>query len=224
LSDPSSPNYRKFLTPEQFTEKFGPTKDDYQAVLDYARANGFTVTATHSNRVLVSVSAPVSAVEKAFHVTMRHYKHPTEARNFFAPDTEPTLDLAVPIQDIGGLDDFIIPHRITIRARRRPRRKTARPGRRLHGRDFRKAYAPDVTLTGAGQSAGTINFGGYYQSDVRRYQDSNSIPHIPIVEELLDGVTSITNNAERRGAFGFGNDRGHGARIDSMYFYRGTSH
>ena len=226
LSDPSSPNYRKFLTPEQFTERFGPTKADYQAVLDYARANGFTVTATHPNRVLVSVSAPVSAVEKAFHVNMRHYKHPTEARNFFAPDAEPTLDLAVPIQDIGGLNNYIIPQP-TYRVEPRPANATPQNGSApdggYMGSDFRKAYAPDVTLKGEGQSAGTINFGGYYQSDVRRYQDSNSIPHIPIVEELLDGVTDITANASGEEPLDLEMLSSMAPGLDSLYFYRGTS-
>jgi len=226
LSDPSSPNYRKFLTPEQFTERFGPTKEDYQAVLDYARASGFTVTATHPNRVLVGVSAPVSAVEKAFHITMRHYQHPTEARNFFAPDTEPTLDLTVPIQDIGGLNDYIIPHP-TYRVEPRPANATPQSGSApdggYMGSDFRKAYAPDVTLKGEGQSAGTINFGGYYQSDVRRYQDSNSIPHIPIVEELLDGVTDVTANASGEEPLDLEMLSAMAPGLDSLYFYRGTS-
>jgi len=224
LSDPASPNYRKFLTPAQFTEKFGPTKEDYQAVLDYARANGFTVTAMHPNRVLVSVSAPVSAVEKAFHVNMRHYKHPTEARNFFAPDATPTLDLAVPIQDISGLDDYIIPQPA---CHPRPAKATPQTGSApdggYMGADFRKAYAPDVTLTGAGQSAGTINFGGYYQSDVRRYQDSNSIPRIPIVEELLDGVTSITNGASGEEPLDLEMLSAMAPGLEALYFYRGTS-
>ena len=224
LSDPSSPNYRKFLTPEQFTEKFGPTKEDYQAVQDYARSNGFTVTATHPNRVLVSVSASVANMEKAFHVTMRHYKHPTEARNFFAPDVAPTLDLAVPVQDIGGLNDYIIPHPTyhSRPANATPQNGSA-PDHGYMGADFRKAYAPDVTLTGAGQSVGTINFGGYYQSDVRRYQDSNSIPHIPIVEELLDGVTDITANASGEEPLDLEMVSSMAPGLNSIYFYRGTS-
>src|SRR5450432_3549040 len=34
ISDPASPNYRHYLTPEQFTEQFGPSVEDYQRVLD----------------------------------------------------------------------------------------------------------------------------------------------------------------------------------------------
>src|ERR1041385_6487572 len=32
ISDPKSPSYAHYLTPQQFTELFGPTEQDYQAV------------------------------------------------------------------------------------------------------------------------------------------------------------------------------------------------
>ena len=107
IYDPASPNFRQYLTPEQFAERFGPTEQDYQAVIDFAKANGLTVTGTHPNRVMLDVSGTVADIERVFHVTMRTYRHPTENRTFFAPDAEPSVDLAVPILHISGLDDFI---------------------------------------------------------------------------------------------------------------------
>ncbi len=50
ISDPSSPNYRHYLTPQEFTEKFGPTQSNYDAVINFAKASGLTVTQTYSNR------------------------------------------------------------------------------------------------------------------------------------------------------------------------------
>src|SRR5271154_5190002 len=47
---PTSPQYHHWLTPEEFTAKFGPTERDYQAVIEFAKANGFTITGTHPNR------------------------------------------------------------------------------------------------------------------------------------------------------------------------------
>src|SRR6266478_4713642 len=57
IYDPASPQYRHYLTVEQFTEKFGPTEQDYQAVIDFANRSGFRITATHPNRVLLDVNA-----------------------------------------------------------------------------------------------------------------------------------------------------------------------
>src|SRR5262245_55165538 len=53
IYDPASPNYRRFLTPEQFTERFGPTEADYRAVVTFALSNGLHVTGTHPNRTLL---------------------------------------------------------------------------------------------------------------------------------------------------------------------------
>src|ERR1700761_2060875 len=50
LYDPKSPDYRHFLTPAQFTEQFGPTDQDYQALTAFARANNLTVENTFANR------------------------------------------------------------------------------------------------------------------------------------------------------------------------------
>jgi subtilase family serine protease len=38
LYDPASPKYHQYLTPEQFTEQFGPTEADYQALIASARS------------------------------------------------------------------------------------------------------------------------------------------------------------------------------------------
>ena len=37
---PGSPNFRKYLAPRQFTEKFGPTEQDYLTLIEFARTNG----------------------------------------------------------------------------------------------------------------------------------------------------------------------------------------
>src|ERR1700690_385898 len=40
MYDPASRNFRQYLTTEQFTEEFGPTDQDYQSVISFAKANG----------------------------------------------------------------------------------------------------------------------------------------------------------------------------------------
>ncbi len=109
--DPASPIFHQFLTPEELTTRFGPTEQEYEAVKTFARTNGLVITATHPNRLVLDVVGPVAAVEKAFHLTLRTYQHPTEARDFYAPDTEPTVDAALPVADIQGLSDYAKPVR-----------------------------------------------------------------------------------------------------------------
>ena len=64
-----------------------PPAEDYQAVMEFAQANGLSVAATHRNRLLLDVTGSVADIQRAFHVTLRTYRHPSEARDFFAPDT-----------------------------------------------------------------------------------------------------------------------------------------
>src|SRR5580658_5048661 len=94
LYDPSSPDYRHFLSVAQFTQQFGPTKQDYQAVVKFARSNGFSVTNAPANRLVVHINGTVAQINKAFHVAMTTYRHPTENRTFYSPDREPSLDLS----------------------------------------------------------------------------------------------------------------------------------
>src|ERR1035438_10388522 len=100
LYDPASTNYHRYLTPQQFADMFGPTAESYRAVIGFAKAHGLEVVTTHHNRVLLDVRGRVSDIEKAFQVTLKTYRHPSEARDFYAPDGEPTPDTSVPISDI----------------------------------------------------------------------------------------------------------------------------
>src|SRR5208283_2122322 len=110
LYDPASPLYHRYLEPAEFDARFGPTEQDYQAVIAWAAGSAFTVTARHPNRMLLEVSATVADIERALQVRMQTYAHPAEARTFFSPDSETSVERGVPILYIGGLDNFARPH------------------------------------------------------------------------------------------------------------------
>ena len=203
LYDPTSPSYRHFLTPGQFTEQFGPTVQDYAALAEFAAANGLSVTATHPNRLVLDVDGTAADVEAAFHVTLRTYQHPRESRTFFAPDAEPTLDLATPVLHISGLDNYSLPHPnhkikpLDAAASATPNAGSA-PGGAYAGNDFRAAYVPGTALTGAGQSVGLLQFDGYYASDITAYKTQFGLPDVPLVNvAVLGGVSPPgTGNGE----------------------------
>jgi subtilase family serine protease len=59
----------------------------------------------------------------------------------------------------------------------------------LFGNDFRNAYVPGTTLTGAGQSVGLVEFDGYFTNDIFNYANEagNGRTNIIIEPVLLDG-------------------------------------
>ena len=193
---PASPDFHRYLTPEQFAERFGPTAKDYQTLIRFAESNGLKVTDTHLNRSLLDVKGTVADIEKVFHVTMRVYKHPSETRTFHAPDAEPSLDLELPILGISGLDNYSLP---------RPLLKAtpagnvddpapnggSGPNGGYIGNDFRAAYAPGVTLNGTGQSVGLLQFDGFYASDIADYESLAGLPNVPLQTVLLDGFDGV---------------------------------
>jgi hypothetical protein len=192
LYDPSKPQYHHYLSPAQFTAEFGPSEKDYEAVIAYAQANGFTVTATHANRMLVDVQANVSQIERAFHTALRVYPHPTENRTFFAPDSEPLFDTTVPILYVSGLNDYMRPranlikHSLNELSKAHPQVGTG-PNGTFWGNDFRKAYASGVSLNGAGQMLGLLEFDGYYVYDINLYRSGTHGVNVPLINVLLDG-------------------------------------
>ncbi len=193
IYDPASPQYHHYLTPAQFTERFGPTEQDYQSVIDFATTNGFTVTGRHPNRLLLDVNAAVADIERAFHVTMRVYQHPTEARRFYAPDVEPSVAVDIAVLDINGLNNYTRPHPAGLKLA--PRRATthARPADGsaptgdYMGYDFRAAYAPGVSLTGSGQTIGLVQFDGYDPNDIASYESLAGLPSVPLTNVYIDG-------------------------------------
>ena len=205
LYDPASPNFRQFLTPEEFTARFGPTEQDYEAVKNFARSNGLAVTTTYSNRLVLDVAGPAAAVEKAFHVTLRTYRHPTEARDFFAPDTEPVVDAALPVADVQGMSDYSRPHPRLHRmnaAKAVAKNGSAPDGSRSYfGNDFRNAYVPGTTLTGAGQTVGLFEADGFYSKDIAAYAAAagNGRTNIVIQAVLLDGYNGVPTTGANSG-------------------------
>jgi len=204
IYDPASPNYRHYLTPEQFTELFGPTVQDYQAVINYAQTQGFTIVATHPNRVVLDVAGPVNLIEQAFHVALQVYQHPAKNRTFYSANIDPTLFLAVPVLSIEGLDNYAPPHP---QSRMQPTNQTGTvtpgsgsgPGGTYRGNDFRAAYVPNTSLTGAGQNIGLLQFDGYNPSDIASYLSQAGIVTSVILTNIpIDGGISTpgSNNVE----------------------------
>jgi kumamolisin len=208
--DPSSPSYRHFLTPAEFTQRFGPSQADYDAVVAYAKANGLTVVGGSRDGMDVQVKGPVSAVEGALHLTMRTYQHPTENRIFYGPDSEPTTDLPFALWHVSGLDNYSIPHPMLekrsdyakahgIEAKDVVSHATtgSGPSASFLGSDMRAAYYGGTALTGAGQNLGLFEYEGTDLADLTTYfKNVGQTNNVPVTLLSTDGTsTACTDNS-----------------------------
>ncbi len=147
-----------------------------------AKSNGLTVTGGSRDGMEVQVKGPVSAIEKAFHVSMMSYQHPSENRTFFGPDREPTTSLGFSLWHISGLDNYSIPHPLFVKksdyamahgidAKVVVSHATtgSGPSASFLGSDMRAAYYGGTALTGAGQNLGLFEYEGTDLADLTTY-------------------------------------------------------
>jgi subtilase family serine protease len=74
VSTPGSPSYHRFLSPSAYTQRFGPSTAQVQAVESYLTGAGFSQVQASVNDDYVSAAAAVSTIDQAFSVQMRRYE------------------------------------------------------------------------------------------------------------------------------------------------------
>ena len=194
LYDPGSPSYRQYLTVEAFTTMFGPTEQDYEAIVRWAETNGFKVVGTSRNRLNLDVTGSVANIETAFHMNMGLYQHPSENRTFYAPDREPTVDLPVQLWHIAGLDNYSIPRPALVHKDLSVKSNATTgscPDQSFCGSDMRAAYYEGTALTGSGQSLGLLEFIGTDLTDLATYYtNAGQTNNVPITLLSTDGTST----------------------------------
>ena len=200
----TSPRYRQYLTPVEFTERFGPTQEDYDDVVEYVREHGLAVVGGSREGMDVQVKGPVSAIEEAFHVRLMTYQHPGENRVFYGPDREPSVDLPFALWHISGLDNYSIPHPLYVKRSDyatehgiSPSGLVAHattgsgPSASFLGSDMRAAYYGGTALTGAGQSLGLLEYLGTDLADLKTYYaNAKQTNLVPITLLSTDGTST----------------------------------
>jgi hypothetical protein len=114
LQDKKSPQFHQFLSPQEWSGRFGPSADSEQAVLDWAQSQGLTVTHRYNNRLAVDLEAPAGAIEKALDLVMNSYQlppeHGLEARTVYSNDRDPSVPvhLSGVIKAVLGLNSIVV--------------------------------------------------------------------------------------------------------------------
>jgi len=101
-----SPGFHKFLTQDEWNERFAPAAEDEQKVVDWAQSVGLTVTYRYPNRLLVDVEAPAGVIEKALGVTVNNYQVRDEVD--FSNDRDPAIPahLSGILHAVAGLNNI----------------------------------------------------------------------------------------------------------------------
>jgi len=106
LQNPFSPSFHRWLTPEQFADRFGLSQNDLNKVVAWLEGQGFTVTWKARSRTWVSFSGTASQVQTAFQTEIHNFSF--HDATYYANATEPSVPsaLAGVVLAIHGLDNY----------------------------------------------------------------------------------------------------------------------
>lgn len=115
LHDPESPSFHRWLTAEQFGQRFGIAKSDLDEVTAWLHSHGFTVHGVYPN-LAIDFSGTASQVESTFHTQLHQLI--ANGERHFGNIVDPRIPAALGplVAGISSFHDFM-PHSLAHRAR-----------------------------------------------------------------------------------------------------------
>jgi len=91
--DASSPNFHKWLTPQQFGQQFGPSDQDIQTITSWLQSHGFQIAGASNGRTVIEFSGTAGQVAEAFHTTI--HKYAVNGEEHWANSSDPQIPSAL---------------------------------------------------------------------------------------------------------------------------------
>jgi uncharacterized protein (TIGR03437 family) len=199
---PGSPNFHKWLTPEQFAAQFGVSQADISKITTWMRSQGLDVITVGRGRKYIAFNATVQQIQSALKTEIHHYRVKGELH--FANATEPSVPAAIQplVLAFLGLDDF----------KPKPAYKAIKP--RYTDQNGNNALAPgDLAIiynlvpvynqnnTGSGETIAVIGRVDVQMTDMSLFRStfglSSNLPQRILVPGSADpGMTSTDDEGE----------------------------
>lgn len=189
-NNPASSLYHKYLTPQEFTNLFGPTQDNVSQVVSYLRGQGLHVGSVSPNHTLIDVSGSASKVEKAFDVSLSTYS--LHGRSVYAPTSNPSIpaSLAGLVLNISGLDN--VAHYTHAPLTVKPHAGNG-VGGGYDPTDLRDAYDANSLISssdGSGQTVALFELDSYNSSDIDTYLSQYGLGSAKYTDVVVDGAST----------------------------------
>jgi subtilase family serine protease len=196
--DPTSSNYHKWLTPEQYADRFGMTQNDLARVSAWLQSKGLSVNGTARGRNRVFFTGSVSQIEETFRTEIHRYQVDGESHFANAAELSVPAAMADTVLSVGNLNDF--------RPRPRVRRVDARFTSSISGSHF---LAPDDFATiydlkalyasgfdGTGQTIAVVGDSAVTLSDIDTFRSVSGLPANEPQVVTVAGTGTPTHNGD----------------------------
>jgi kumamolisin len=194
VSNPRSSSYGHYLTKAQFAARFGRTDAEVKQVKDFLRAQGLTVGKVHSGNLLVDASGTAAQLEKAFGTKLSTWKDAKSGRAFYANETAPTLPTGIAglVSDVTGLNNRAQLHHQGS-AKVNPHNG---PGGGYTPAQIKGGYNVSSTYTGSGQKIALLEFDGFAQSNITKYDTNYSLGSPTPTVSKVDGGSGALGDGQ----------------------------
>jgi large repetitive protein len=105
--DKSSPQYHKWLTPDQFGKQFGASDSDLQIVTGWLQTHGFSVGSISHGRTVIEFSGTAAQVQEAFGTAIHQYVLKGQPHWANASDPQIPAALAPVVAGVRTLHNFL---------------------------------------------------------------------------------------------------------------------
>ncbi len=171
--NPSSPNFHKWLGPEEFADRFGLSANDVSQVVAWLQQQGFTIDEVGRARRWVAFSGVADQVEKAFQTEIHEYM--ANGQTFYANAGEPAVPAAFAevVSGFRALNNF--------QMKPRPRFTSNVTGNHyLSPSDFATIYNLNAVyargIDGRGQKIAVVGQTDLQLADIRAFRTASGLP------------------------------------------------
>lgn len=125
LYDPSSSQYRHWLTRSEYSARFAPTAEEAVAVQHFFESHNLKVVKVGPDNFFVRATGTVESVQKAFHTQLNNYK--VGGKTFRANASDPYIEGSVSkfVRSVSGLDTGKYEHPLALRTTSLPNHAAA---------------------------------------------------------------------------------------------------
>ncbi|MEV7212036.1 protease pro-enzyme activation domain-containing protein [Kitasatospora cineracea] len=190
VATPGTAEYGHYLTPAQFTERFGPTAADVEQVRAFLTAQGLKVDSVSANRQVVNATGTSAQVAAAFGTHESTYTDPQQSgRAFFANDAAASVPAALAgvVEGVSGLNDH------TVRTTRIAKPGAATPHATPSGfgpATYDGAYRLNqLGADGTGSTVALWEFDGYKSSNLTTYDSQFGLSGPAVSTVPVDGAS-----------------------------------
>ncbi len=187
--DPTSPNFRQWLTPEEYGARFGATSSQIDQITAWLAAQGFTGIQVARSRTFVTFNGTAAQASTAMHTQIHRYL--VNGRTHFANATAPSLPASIASITSGfvGLHDFHLQPRL--KSPSTPAMTSGSGAHQIAPDDFAAIYdvAPlyAAGIDGTGQSIAVVGQTDIDTSDIQSFRSKFNLSAPNLQKTLVRG-------------------------------------